>query len=99
MAFTSRALCWVGTEGSFKTNICNEDLTLMQQYLPKFCLPCSWGYVHPRLLGLPELCHHLAEGWVTGTNFLSNLFVFKRQNPGKVRMCSSEMTWLVWSLC
>ncbi|NXQ17082.1 RETR3 regulator, partial [Peucedramus taeniatus] len=43
----------------------------------------SWGYVHPRLLGLPELCHHLAEAWVTGTNFLSNLFVFKRQSPGK----------------
>uniref|UniRef100_A0A8D2QBX8 Reticulophagy regulator family member 3 n=1 Tax=Zonotrichia albicollis TaxID=44394 RepID=A0A8D2QBX8_ZONAL len=42
-----------------------------------------WGYVHPRLLGLPELCHHLAEGWVTGTNFLNNLFVFKRQSPGK----------------
>ncbi|XP_054252758.1 reticulophagy regulator 3 [Indicator indicator] len=43
----------------------------------------SWGYVHPRLLGMPELCHHLAEGWVVGTNFFSNLLVFKRQNPGK----------------
>ncbi|KAM8795174.1 reticulophagy regulator 3 [Eudromia elegans] len=43
----------------------------------------SWGYVHPRLLGVPELCHHLAEGWVTGTNFLRNLFIFKRQNPAK----------------
>ncbi|NXN13514.1 RETR3 regulator, partial [Indicator maculatus] len=43
----------------------------------------NWGYVHPRLLGMPELCHHLAEGWVVGTNFFSNLLVFKRQNPGK----------------
>ncbi|NXU82268.1 RETR3 regulator, partial [Xiphorhynchus elegans] len=51
--------------------------------VPKFCLHCSWGYVHPRLLGVPEFCHHLAEGWVTGTNFLSNLFIFKRQSPGK----------------
>ncbi|XP_019406045.1 PREDICTED: protein FAM134C [Crocodylus porosus] len=43
----------------------------------------SWGYVHPQLLSIPELCHHLAEGWVTGANFLRNLLVFKSQNPGK----------------
>ncbi|NXX74507.1 RETR3 regulator, partial [Urocolius indicus] len=43
----------------------------------------SWGYIHPRLLGVPELCHHLAEAWVSGTDFFSNLLIFKRQNPGK----------------
>ncbi|XP_060637270.2 reticulophagy regulator 3 isoform X1 [Anolis sagrei] len=43
----------------------------------------SWGYVHPRLLSVPELCHYLAEGWVTGDSFMRNLLDFKRQNPGK----------------
>ncbi|KAM4622814.1 reticulophagy regulator 3 isoform 2-T2 [Discoglossus pictus] len=43
----------------------------------------SWGYVHPRLLSVPELCHHAAEGWVTWTTFLRNLLVFKTENPGK----------------
>ncbi|XP_062988208.1 reticulophagy regulator 3 isoform X2 [Elgaria multicarinata webbii] len=43
----------------------------------------SWGYIHPRLLSVPELCHYLAEGWVTGDSFMRNLLGFKRQNPGK----------------
>uniref|UniRef100_A0A6J0U0A4 Reticulophagy regulator 3 isoform X1 n=1 Tax=Pogona vitticeps TaxID=103695 RepID=A0A6J0U0A4_9SAUR len=43
----------------------------------------SWGCVHPRLLSVPELCHYLAEGWVTGDSFMRNLLGFKRQNPGK----------------
>ncbi|XP_073539690.1 reticulophagy regulator 3 [Phyllobates terribilis] len=43
----------------------------------------SWGFVHPRLLSVPELCHHAAEVWVTLTNFLRNLKVFKSENPGK----------------
>ncbi|XP_042333276.1 reticulophagy regulator 3 isoform X2 [Sceloporus undulatus] len=43
----------------------------------------SWGYVHPQLLSVPELCHYLAEGWVMGDSFMRNLLDFKRQNPGK----------------
>ncbi|XP_056404930.1 reticulophagy regulator 3 [Hyla sarda] len=43
----------------------------------------SWGFVHPRLLSAPELCHHAADVWVTLTNFLRNLKVFKSENPGK----------------
>lgn len=43
----------------------------------------SWGFVHPRLLSAPELCHHAAETWITLTNFLRNLWVFKSENPGK----------------
>lgn len=43
----------------------------------------SWGCVHPRLLSVPELCHYLAEGCVTGDSFMRNLLGFKRQNPGK----------------
>ncbi|XP_044153411.1 reticulophagy regulator 3 [Bufo gargarizans] len=43
----------------------------------------SWGFVHPRLLSVPELCHHAAEVWITLTNFQRNLKVFKSENPGK----------------
>ncbi|XP_068119182.1 reticulophagy regulator 3 isoform X2 [Hyperolius riggenbachi] len=43
----------------------------------------SWGYVHPRLLSVPELCHHAAELWVSLTSFKRNLLMFKAENPGK----------------
>ncbi|XP_066554618.1 reticulophagy regulator 3 isoform X2 [Amia ocellicauda] len=43
----------------------------------------SWGVVHPGLLSVPELCHHVAEGWVTGATFTRNLLHFKQHNPGK----------------
>uniref|UniRef100_A0ACB8EUI0 Reticulophagy regulator 3 n=2 Tax=Sphaerodactylus townsendi TaxID=933632 RepID=A0ACB8EUI0_9SAUR len=43
----------------------------------------SWGYVHPQQLSVPELCHYLAEGWVTGDSFVKSLLSFKRHNPGK----------------
>ncbi|XP_053310187.1 reticulophagy regulator 3 [Spea bombifrons] len=43
----------------------------------------SWGFVHPRLLSVPELCYYAADAWVTLTNFLQNLHLFKTENPGK----------------
>ncbi|CAH2302000.1 reticulophagy regulator 3 isoform X1 [Pelobates cultripes] len=43
----------------------------------------SWGFVHPRLLSVPELCHYAAETWVTFISFLHNLLFFKTENPGK----------------
>ncbi|XP_040187776.1 reticulophagy regulator 3 isoform X2 [Rana temporaria] len=43
----------------------------------------SWGYVHPKLLSVPELCHHAAEIWVSLTIFRRNLLLFKAENPGK----------------
>ncbi|XP_063315006.1 reticulophagy regulator 3 [Pelobates fuscus] len=43
----------------------------------------SWGFVHPRLLSVPELCHYAAEAWVTFISFLHNLLFFKTENPGK----------------
>ncbi|XP_075417973.1 reticulophagy regulator 3 isoform X2 [Tenrec ecaudatus] len=48
----------------------------------------SWGFVHPRLLSVPELCHHLAGVWVSGTVFIRNLLLFKKQNPGKFCLLS-----------
>uniref|UniRef100_A0A8C0M050 RETREG1-3/ARL6IP-like N-terminal reticulon-homology domain-containing protein n=1 Tax=Canis lupus familiaris TaxID=9615 RepID=A0A8C0M050_CANLF len=48
----------------------------------------SWGFVHPRLLSVPELCHHVAEVWVSGTIFIRNLVLFKKQNPGKFCLLS-----------
>lgn len=48
----------------------------------------SWGFVHPRLLSVPELCHHVAEVWVSGTVFIRNLLLFKKQNPGKFCLLS-----------
>ncbi|XP_029429160.1 reticulophagy regulator 3 isoform X2 [Rhinatrema bivittatum] len=43
----------------------------------------SWGFVHPGLLSVPELCHHISEAYVNGTSFLKNLLLFKQDNPGK----------------
>ncbi|XP_023691234.2 reticulophagy regulator 3 [Paramormyrops kingsleyae] len=43
----------------------------------------SWGLVQPGILSVPELCHHMAELWVSGSSFSTSLVDFKRHNPGK----------------
>ncbi|XP_019950296.1 reticulophagy regulator 3 isoform X2 [Paralichthys olivaceus] len=43
----------------------------------------SWGLVQPGILSVPELCHHIAEAWVSGTVITSNVVQYKRHNPGK----------------
>ncbi|XP_072549556.1 reticulophagy regulator 3 [Salminus brasiliensis] len=46
----------------------------------------SWGLVQPGTLSVPELCHHMAELWVTGSSCAADITRFKRHNPGKFCM-------------
>ncbi|KAM3915836.1 reticulophagy regulator 2-like [Leptodactylus fuscus] len=41
------------------------------------------GTGHHRLLSLPELCHCLAETWFTSQQYIQELLLYKKQNPGK----------------
>nr|XP_020463003.1 protein FAM134C [Monopterus albus] len=43
----------------------------------------SWGLVQPGILSVPELCHHIAEAWVSGAVLSSSVVQYKRHNPGK----------------
>lgn len=43
------------------------------------------GAIHPRLLSVPELSHHLAESYHTCCLHLQEMIQYKRQNHGKVR--------------
>lgn len=43
----------------------------------------SWGLVQPGILSVPELCHHVAEAWVSATVLASCLLKYKQENPGK----------------
>ncbi|KAM9746176.1 reticulophagy regulator 3 [Menidia menidia] len=42
----------------------------------------SWGLVQPGVISVPEICHHLAEAWVSASVFTSSTLQYKRQNPG-----------------
>ncbi|XP_051995954.1 reticulophagy regulator 3-like [Xyrauchen texanus] len=43
----------------------------------------SWGLVQPGTLSVPELCHHIAEVWITGSSCAADTVQLKQQNPGK----------------
>ncbi|XP_029913927.1 reticulophagy regulator 3 [Myripristis murdjan] len=43
----------------------------------------SWGLVQPGILSVPELCHHMAEAWVSGAVLTSSMVKYKQLNPGK----------------
>uniref|UniRef100_A0A8V5FZ08 RETREG1-3/ARL6IP-like N-terminal reticulon-homology domain-containing protein n=1 Tax=Melopsittacus undulatus TaxID=13146 RepID=A0A8V5FZ08_MELUD len=54
----------------------------------------------PHLLSVPELCHCLAESWVTFRLYLQELLQYKRQNPAKVswRYLLFLLSILLWPL-
>ncbi|KAG8432249.1 hypothetical protein GDO86_016767 [Hymenochirus boettgeri] len=41
------------------------------------------GSGHHRLLSVPELCHYLAESWITCQLCIQELLLYKKQNPGR----------------
>ncbi|XP_040045865.2 reticulophagy regulator 3 [Gasterosteus aculeatus] len=43
----------------------------------------SWGLVQPGILSVPELCHHIAEAWVSAAVLASSVQQYKQHNPGK----------------
>ncbi|KAJ8364618.1 hypothetical protein SKAU_G00134490 [Synaphobranchus kaupii] len=43
----------------------------------------SWGLVHPGVLSVPELSHHMAEAWVTLSSFTRSLVQLRQYNPAK----------------
>uniref|UniRef100_A0ACB8G243 Uncharacterized protein n=1 Tax=Sphaerodactylus townsendi TaxID=933632 RepID=A0ACB8G243_9SAUR len=51
----------------------------------------------PHLLSVPELCHCLAESWITFRLYLQELLQYKRQNPAKfcARVCSGCLSLAV----
>lgn len=52
----------------------------------------SWGMVQPDILSVPELCHHVAEAWVSTTVLASGVLQYKHQNPGTVRSTRRSQT-------
>uniref|UniRef100_A0A8D0ELH6 RETREG1-3/ARL6IP-like N-terminal reticulon-homology domain-containing protein n=1 Tax=Strix occidentalis caurina TaxID=311401 RepID=A0A8D0ELH6_STROC len=73
-------------------------ILLLERWKPRFLFDFSEVSAHPtepegvtsgaqpHLLSVPELCHCLAESWVTFRLYLQELLQYKRQNPAKFCM-------------
>ncbi|CAL8285560.1 unnamed protein product [Boreogadus saida] len=55
----------------------------------------SWGLVQPGLLSVPELCHHIAEAWVSGAACTASMAQYKLLNPGKFCLLTCTVLGLV----
>lgn len=58
----------------------------------------SWGLVQPGIISVPELCHHMAEAWVSLVVLTSSVLQYKQHNPGKVRTKHNTKIYFVWVL-
>ncbi|XP_048340713.1 reticulophagy regulator 2 [Sphaerodactylus townsendi] len=84
---------------------------LLERWKPRFLLDFSaqpleepggdsyseMAGAQPHLLSVPELCHCLAESWITFRLYLQELLQYKRQNPAKfcARVCSGCLSLAV----
>ncbi|GAA6095822.1 reticulophagy regulator 2 [Tachysurus ichikawai] len=50
--------------------------------------------VHPKLLSVAELSHHLAESYLTCSLYIQEMLQYKRQNHGKVKMTSKNHSFV-----
>ncbi|XP_048857871.1 reticulophagy regulator 2-like [Brienomyrus brachyistius] len=69
-----------------------DKLPSIPVHYPDSAMPEREGMtVRPRLLGVPELSHHLAETYFTFTLYVQEMLLYKRQNHGKfcALMCAS----------
>ncbi|KAM5124841.1 reticulophagy regulator 2 [Mantella aurantiaca] len=60
-------------------------------------LAAAGGSSQHRLLSVRELCHYLAETWLTCHQYIQDLQIYKKQNPGKfcAMVCSCAVLALV----